>query len=210
MSCRRPVSYGFPVREVMSNVSSEVVHVFDLVWLCVWKRERLHTYKDLAGTLGMAHVQRVIPDMSVSTAQSTAQHRNVCACKRGGRAGGVPVIAGGMRGLHRRQVPVTYAHMSAHCARVHQGAVFRWVLTRPACRALLLMYRLGCQLSVETVPKTRLLMYRLACQLSDETVPKTGVTFLGLTKLFTIKPVLTSIRVIRPRMFRFREINMHC
>ena len=59
MSCRRPVSYGFPVREVMSNVSSEVVHVFDLVWLCVWKRERLHTYKDLAGTLGMAHVQRV-------------------------------------------------------------------------------------------------------------------------------------------------------
>ena len=64
MSCRRPVSYGFPVREVMSNVSSEVVHVFDLVWLCVWKRERLHTYKDLAGTLGMAHVQRVIPDMS--------------------------------------------------------------------------------------------------------------------------------------------------
>ena len=37
-----------------------------------------------------------------------------------------------------------------------------------------------------------------------------GVTFLGLTKLFTIKPVLTSIRVIRPRMFRFREINMHC
>ena len=64
MSCRRPVSYGFPVREVMSNVSSEVVHVFDLVWLCVWKRERLHTYKDLAGTLGMAQVQRVIPDMS--------------------------------------------------------------------------------------------------------------------------------------------------